>query len=171
MFLPTKEYCGIWCIYSRYVFVLSRPSFKLQFKFLLVDTYIGDKSQHYAMQFTCGYRKTVLQTKPFFPYKKEKGMAKKKWAEISRHKRVHRPLCGRRIWVIMMWIEYVNWDWDCSSVNTIFFESMRSDPKLLKVTGKSPRRTSLQVNRDQFVKNVQNMESLDQYKDDHKQSI
>ena len=48
---------------------------------------------------------------------------------------------------------------------------MRSDPKLLKVTGKSPRRTSLQVNRDQFVKNVQNMESLDQYKDDHKQSI
>ena len=57
--------------------MLSRPSFKLQFKFLLVDTYIGDKSQHYAMQFTCGYRKTVLQTKPFFPYKKEKGMAKK----------------------------------------------------------------------------------------------
>ena len=60
-------------------------------------------------------------------------------------------------------------DTDTASASTKYFPgSMCSDPKVLKVTGKSPRRTYLQVNQDQFVNNVQNMASWDQYKDAHK---
>ena len=41
---------------------------------------------------------------------------------------------------------------------------------MLKVMGKRPNRTSLQVNQDQFVKNVQKNAYRDRHKDDHKQS-
>ena len=56
-----------------------------------------------------------------------------------------------------------------AALTQYFSELMRSDPKVLKVMGKRPRKTSFQVNRDQFVKNLQNMESWDSYKDAHKQ--
>ena len=49
-----------------------------------------------------------------------------------------------------------------------FSESMRSDPKVLKVMGKRPHRKYLQVNREQFTKNVKKMASWDQYKETHK---
>ena len=48
---------------------------------------------------------------------------------------------------------------------------MQSDPKVLKVMGKNPWRTSSQVNWYQFVKNIQNMASWDWYKDSHKQDM
>ena len=41
---------------------------------------------------------------------------------------------------------------------------------MIKVMGKRPRRKYLEVNRDQFVKNVQNMASWDWYKYSHKQA-
>ena len=56
-------------------------------------------------------------------------------------------------------------DTDTAAASTQYFSnSMRSDSEIPKVMGKRPRRTSLQVNRDQFVKNVQNMASWDRYK-------
>ena len=65
----------------------------------------------------------------------------------------------------------ISTDTDTAAAPTQYFsESMRSDPKVLKVMVKSPRRTSLQVNRDQFVKNVQSMASWNWYKDSYKQA-
>ena len=53
-------------------------------------------------------------------------------------------------------------DTDTAAASTqYFFKLMRSGPKVLKVMGKRQRRTYLQVKRDQFVKNVQNMASWD----------
>ena len=51
-----------------------------------------------------------------------------------------------------------------------FFKWMRIDPRALKVMGKRPRRTFLQVNQHHFVKNVPNMASWDGYKGIHKQA-
>ena len=76
--LPTKEYPGLLCTPGGYVFALSCTSFKIQFNFLLVDPYTGDKSQNYATRCNCDYRKPVLQTKPFFTCTNGKGKDKKK---------------------------------------------------------------------------------------------
>ena len=62
-------------------------------------------------------------------------------------------------------------DTDTAAASTqSFCEYIRSDPKVLNMTGKRKRSTYLQVNWDQFVKNFQNMASWDSYKDAHKQA-
>ena len=66
---------------------------------------------------------------------REKARLKKKWSARSIHRQFHRSLCVRSRCGVIVWIDYVNWYWYCSSVNAIFFQIDAEWPKGAKGDG------------------------------------